>query len=195
MRVPFHSRTAHSTPYCADATRRGNLPIIGTALNATPGACSRRKLAVSWPNVVSGLAPNNSRMSSLRLACSTICSASLQLVAGCKHDDQITMDRRQRARRQDHAPFADCAKATSSRSICATSLRLTGIHVQADRPRHGLDDGELVDAGGYGKIAKDSCSRRAWRNPLNNAGHLPHKLYSNIMKPVALPPGRDGLLT
>jgi len=29
----------------------------------------------------------------------------------------------------------------------------------------------------------------------NSAGHLPHKLYSNVMKPVALPPGRDRLLT
>jgi hypothetical protein len=30
---------------------------------------------------------------------------------------------------------------------------------------------------------------------LSSAGHLPHKLYSNIMKLVALPPGRDRLLT
>src|SRR6516164_6495752 len=30
---------------------------------------------------------------------------------------------------------------------------------------------------------------------LSNSGHFPHRLYSNIIKPVALPPGRDRLWT
>src|SRR6516162_6265704 len=30
---------------------------------------------------------------------------------------------------------------------------------------------------------------------LSNSGHFPHRLYSNCIKPVALPPGRDRLWT
>jgi hypothetical protein len=44
-------------------------------------------------------------------------------------------------------------------------------------------------------IASDRRSSQAWRNVLSNCSYFPPMLYSYVMNPVALPPGRDRLST
>src|SRR6516225_1033676 len=74
------------------------------------------------------------------------------------------MERGPRACRQDQAAIRRLRKGHE------LALELRGItqvnrnNVDADRSRHGLDDGELTDTGGYGGVAKDSCSRRLRRD-------------------------------
>src|SRR5262245_43257098 len=68
-----------------------------------------------------------------------------QPVAGRKFDDQIALNARQHARRHDQTAI------TRTRECRDSALGLVGVaqveraHLHADRPRYGLDDGELAD--------------------------------------------------
>ena len=84
----------------------------------------------------------------------------------------------------------------TARSISRGSRRSIGLNFHSDRRRHVLDDGELADPGGRGSLPKDGRSLHAWRDLFEQFRAISRvKLYSNCIKPVALPPGRDRLLT
>ena len=92
-------------------------------------------------------------------------------------------------------PLADCAKAATSRLISAASPRLIGI---TSTPTEGATDWMTAN---WPMPATKAGSRRTAARvtpgaiSLSNSGHFPHKLYSNIIKPVALPPGCERLWT
>src|SRR3954465_11375154 len=60
------------------------------------------------------------------------------------------------------APIEPVPPRTRTR-ICFPLAQVDPAHVDADRRRHRLDDGELADLAGYGSISKDGCPRHALR--------------------------------
>ena len=82
-----------------------------------------------------------------------------------------------------------------ARSSLAASRTLIGHDLHAQRRRHGLDYRELPDPGGDGGVPKDRRARHARRDLLEQLQPFAAELYSNCMKPVALPPGRARLST
>ena len=85
-------------------------------------------------------------------------------MAGRKLDDQIALNARQRAPRHDHAAITRTRECRDGALGLAGVAQVERAHLHADRPRHGLDDGELADPGDCGGIAKNRCSRHARRD-------------------------------
>ena len=88
-----------------------------------------------------------------------------------------------------------------AREGCDAALdlgRVTNVdraHLHAERRRHGLDDGELADPGGNGGSQRIAARVTSGAISLSSSSHFPLRLYSNWIKPVALPPGRARLST
>ena len=84
--------------------------------------------------------------------------------------------------------------AIAARSRRHFDVERSHIHLQVRR--HGLDDAELGWAGGRIGIAQHAHTRfRAGTISLSSSSHLAAMLYSYIMNPVTLPPGRARLST
>src|SRR5262249_3494010 len=92
-------------------------------------------------------------------------------------------------------PFGERAKAAIARSISPGSRTLTGL---TSTPTDGATD--WMTANWPIPDVRAASRRTAARVTagaicLSNSSHFPLKLYSNCIKPVALPPGRDRLST
>src|SRR6516164_4510281 len=92
-------------------------------------------------------------------------------------------------------PFDECANASTAPAISEASRRLIG---PTSTPTDDATDWitanwpiQLVRAGSRTTAARVTPGAIS----LSSSTHLPLKLYSNWMKPVALPPGRDRLWT
>ena len=80
---------------------------------------------------------------------------------GRQRDDQIAMNRRQRAPRHDQAAIRERAKAVTARSISPASRTLTGL---TSTPSDGATDWMTANwpiPAGYGGIPKDRRPRHA----------------------------------
>src|SRR6516165_2601233 len=92
-------------------------------------------------------------------------------------------------------PFNDCAKSAIAGSISADSRRSIGL---TSMPTDGATDWMTanwpIPAATAGSRRTAACVTLGAIS-LSSSNHFPHKLYSNIIKPVALPPGCDSLLT
>ena len=82
-----------------------------------------------------------------------------------------------------------------ARSISRASRTLIGLTSTPSDGATAWIARELADPGGYGGIPKDRRPRHARRDLLEQLQPFAAKLYSNCMKPVALPPGRARLST
>src|SRR5207253_6334495 len=67
--------------------------------------------------------------------------------------------------------------------------------LNADRRRHGLNDGELPIPAAMVESRSTAARFTPGAICLSSSSHFAVKLYSNCMKPVAFPPGRDRLST
>src|SRR5262245_56313698 len=119
-----------------------------------------------------------------------------QLVLLGKRNDLLAMNDRQRGRGHDHAA---AAAARESRDAVLGLGEVAHIDREDLHPKRGCHGAWMT---AYCPIAA------AWEGSqiiaarvvpgtisLSSSSHLLAKLYSNITKPVALPPGRDRLLT
>ena len=68
-------------------------------------------------------------------------------------------------------------------------------YLDADRWRDRLDDSELANSLSSASLSENSRCVTLGAISLSSSNHFPHKLYSNIIKPVALAPGCDRLST
>src|SRR6516162_7315676 len=92
-------------------------------------------------------------------------------------------------------PFAELAKAATALSISAASLMLTGLtSTRTDDAADWITANWPIPAV---RLGSQSTAARVTDGAisLSSSSHFAHKLYSNIIKPVVLPPGRDRLLT
>ena len=89
-----------------------------------------------------------------------------QFVPGRQRDDQIAMRARQRARRHDQAAIRGAREGRDGALDLAGVAHIDRAHLHAERRRHGLDDGELADPGGCGRVPKDRRARHARRDLL-----------------------------
>src|SRR5262245_46990620 len=90
-------------------------------------------------------------------------------------------------------PFGERAKAAMARSIWGASRTLTGLtSIRSDGAAAWITANWLApptDAGSRRTAARVTPGAIC----LRSSSHFPAKLYSNVMKPVALPPGRGRL--
>ena len=70
-------------------------------------------------------------------------------------DDQSALNGRQCTRRYDQATIIRTREGRDGPLGLARVAEVEWAHVHADRPRHGLNDGELADSGDGSGIAKD----------------------------------------
>ena len=75
-----------------------------------------------------------------------------QSVPGRQRDDQIAMNRRQRARRHDQAAIRGAREGRDGALDLAGVAHVDRAHLHPERRRHGLDCAELAE------------SRRLWRD-------------------------------
>jgi hypothetical protein len=80
-----------------------------------------------------------------------------QLVLGRKRDDQVAMNHRQRAPRQDHAAVRGAREGRNSAFDLAGIEHVDRAQINAERRRHRLERAPLAGPRGYGSIPK--CSR------------------------------------
>src|SRR5215471_6102566 len=85
-------------------------------------------------------------------------------VLGRKLEDEIAVNVRQRTRRHNQAAITRTRERRDAPLDLAGVAEVERAYVHANRPRHGLDDGELADAGDCRGIAKDCRSRYTRRN-------------------------------
>src|SRR5262249_33233063 len=92
-------------------------------------------------------------------------------------------------------PFGELAKAATALLISAASLMLIGVtSTRTDDAADWITANWPMPAV---RLGAQSTAARVTNGAtsFSNSSHFAHKLYSNIIKPVALPPGRDRLLT
>src|SRR5262245_65626628 len=99
------------------------------------------------------------------------------------------MNHRQRAPRQDHAAVRGAREGRNSAFDLAGIEHVDRTQLNAERRRHGLERAPLAGPRGYGSIPNDGRSRHARRDSLNSSNHFALMPYSNMRKPVTLPPG------
>src|SRR5215472_5253320 len=118
-----------------------------------------------------------------------------QLVAGGRCDNQIAVDGAIAFAVTIIPPFDDCAKSAIAGSISADSRRLIGL---TSMPIDGATDWMTanwpIPAATAGSRRTAACVTLGAIS-VSSSNHFPHKLYSNIIKPVALAPGFDRLST
>jgi hypothetical protein len=76
------------------------------------------------------------------------------------------MNHRQRARCHDQTAIRCAGEGRDSALDLGRIAEVDRAHIHSDRARHGLNDGELPDPGGYGGITKDRRPRHARRDLL-----------------------------
>ena len=90
-----------------------------------------------------------------------------QLVASRQRDDQIVMQKRHGARRQNQIAIGRARKCRDGAlDLAGVAPHIDRVDLHPERRRHGLDDTELADSGGYDGIPKDRRSRHAGRDLL-----------------------------
>ena len=92
-------------------------------------------------------------------------------------------------------PFEARANAARARSISPASRMSTGL---TSTPNGGATDwiaAQLADPGGDGGIPQDRRARHARRDLFEQLQPFPADAVFEMMKPVALPPGRARLST
>src|SRR5262245_23665390 len=87
-------------------------------------------------------------------------------VPGRRRDDQIAMNRRQRAPRHDQTTIRRARKSRDGALDLSGVAHVDRPYIHPDRRRHGLDYRELADPAGYGGITENCCPRYAWRDLL-----------------------------
>ena len=120
-----------------------------------------------------------------------------QPMPGRQRNDQIAMKcRRTRSPSRSGRHSAVRANAAMARSISPASRTLTGLNSTPNDGATDLDRAELPDPR---DVAQDpegppraSCPARS---ALSSSSHFPLMPYSNVVKPVVLPPGRARLST
>ena len=85
-------------------------------------------------------------------------------MAGRKLDDQTALNVCQRTRRHDQTAITRTRERRHGPLDLAGVANVKRAHVNADRPRHRLDDGELADPSDCGGIPKDCRSHYARHN-------------------------------
>ena len=83
------------------------------------------------------------------------------------------MTHRQRARRHDQAAIRGAREGRDGALDLGRVAHVDRAHLHPERRRHGLDDGELADPGGYGGIPKDRRARHARRDLLEQLQPFP----------------------
>jgi hypothetical protein len=73
-------------------------------------------------------------------------------VPGRKRDDQFAMNHCQRARRQNKTTVRRAREGRDGALDLAGIAHVDRADLHAERRRHGLNDGELADPGGYGGV-------------------------------------------
>src|SRR5215831_7351820 len=105
------------------------------------------------------------------------------------------MNVRQPARCNDRAAIRKAREAHERALDLGSVVHVDMTYLNHEQRRHGLDDAELADPRGNAGIPEHRHSRDAWRDLFCSSSHFPLILYSNAMKPVALPPGLAKLFT
>src|SRR5262249_25772670 len=110
-----------------------------------------------------------------------------------KRDDQVRTNQRQRAPRQDHAAVRGAREGRKSALDLAGIEHVDRAQLNTEGRRHGLERAPLAGPRGYGGIPNDGRPRDARRDLFEQFQPLRADKYSNVVKPVTLPPGRARL--
>src|SRR5262249_60805089 len=78
-----------------------------------------------------------------------------QFVPGRKRDNQLAMEYRPRARRDDQAAIRGTRECRDGALDLAGVAHTDRTYLHPEGGRHGLDDGALADPGGYGRIPQN----------------------------------------
>src|SRR5262249_2196126 len=111
-----------------------------------------------------------------------------KIVSRRQRDDQLAMGHRGRACRHKQAAIRSARKRRNGALDLGPLAQSDRVRLQLERGSHGLDNSKLADSRTLGVIPKDHHASDARRDLLE-------QLYSVVMKPVALPPGRARLAT
>ena len=76
-------------------------------------------------------------------------------MTGRKLNNQIALDGRRHARGYDQTSINRTRECRDGAFGLASVAQVEWAHLYADRPRHGLNNGELADPGHGGGIPKD----------------------------------------
>jgi hypothetical protein len=94
-------------------------------------------------------------------------------VPGRQREDQVAMNRGERAPRRDQAAIRGAREGRDAALDLVGVAQVDRAYLHADRRRHGLDYGELGGASGCEGIPKDRRSRHARRNLLEQLQPFP----------------------
>src|SRR6516164_3554377 len=116
-----------------------------------------------------------------------------QFVPGCKRDDQVAMNDRQRAPRQDYASVRGAREGRNSALDLAGIAHVDRTQLNTERWRHRLERAHwpVPEAIATSRMTAARVTRGAIS--LSSSSHFAPMPYSNPRNPVTLPPGRARL--
>ena len=110
---------------------------------------------------------------------------------GRQCEDQFATNNHLRASCHDQAAIAGARKSCDGALDFGGGARVDRDNLHAAGRRHGLYNGELAVPAVIAGSRRTAARVTSGAISLSSSSHFPLRLYSNIIKPVTLPPGRD----